>query len=225
MTGALARLEQREGMPELVKAEQLLARVETLPEVKDLIASADALRLFMRKADLGYANQNRAAAIGIRARRKAGEIAKAIERRIGGRPAKTRQSDLTSSTPLQEACEKAGVTRETMNQWQTLAEHTTEADIDEAARRATEERRELTTADVMPRSEKLRRVMEEATHSSSSVSVVLDESLARIRSLPAPEEIARTMPAGMRHTVDLRVVAEMIGWLERFRRAWKEVTQ
>jgi hypothetical protein len=72
----LARLAAQVAMIDLVRAEELLVQVKTMREALNLIASADALRVFMWQANLGLANRNRATAIAIRARRKAGEIAR-----------------------------------------------------------------------------------------------------------------------------------------------------
>jgi hypothetical protein len=224
----IARLEHEAGLPELRQCAELLARVQSLPEAKDLIAAADALRTFMRKADLGYANQNAAANIAIKARRKAGEIARQIERELGGRPMKTCQPGLASSTDLQNAAEELGVNRETLRQWQTLAATTSEEDIDQAAARATEEKRELTTADLLPRTKspewiaKLRSIEADVMTPGAATPVILKDFLRQLRELPEPEEVARTLPQRIRAVTELETPSAIVDWIERYERSLRE---
>ena len=94
------------------------------------------------EADLGYSAQNRAAAIAIKARRKAGEMMKAIEKSVGGRPLKNQSAQLTG---FQQAQTELNVSKETANKWQRLADETTEKEIDEKAAEYTAAQMELTT--------------------------------------------------------------------------------
>lgn len=147
MSGSLTKYEREQGLDKLGEAEALLALVERIPDAKQIADQADAVRLYMKKANLGLANQNRAAAIAIKARKKAGEIAARLEREAGGRPKKTTRTSAASFTPLQQAANDAKVSGDTLERWQTLATSTTDAEIDEAAAEATADGRELTTAD------------------------------------------------------------------------------
>jgi hypothetical protein len=136
---SLTKYECEQGLDKLGEAEALLAMVESIPDAKQIANQADAIRLYMKKANLGLANQNRAAAIAIKARKKAGEIAKTIERKLNA-PHKnaTAAGCGSEKTPLQKAREEAKVSERTLENWQTLATETTDAEIDEAAHEALE---------------------------------------------------------------------------------------
>jgi 16S rRNA G966 N2-methylase RsmD len=133
---------------QLSRAEQLLAKAETIPDAKKIADAADALARYLKKVKAGTAEQNRAAAIATKARRKVGEFARpeVLKRSKGMRTDKPRIPD---HTKLQQAATYAGVTRAVLNDWQRLARNHTDADIDEAAAKATEKGQEFTTAQML----------------------------------------------------------------------------
>lgn len=143
------------GIAELTRAEQLLATVEAIPDAKKIADAADALRMYMKKADLGLANQNRAAAIATKARRKAGEIGRGLERKLGMRTDKPCPADQARLTPLQAIRNESGISRQTMDEWQLLSKEHTDADIDAAAAEATANGREFTTGEMLKRKKAL----------------------------------------------------------------------
>ena len=221
------------GLAELTAAEQLLARVQTLPEARDLIASAEALKMFMKKADLGYSAQNRAAAVAIKARRKAGEMVKLIERQVGGRPQKTLQAGCGVSTPLQEAMDGLNVSHTTVDQWQRLAEETTEEEIDEKAEKFTEAQMELTTDACLGPNEKAQKEIQRMSdlvgpiinHPATGVRHVFRIAAEGISKLPPAEECASSLPKQLRHDVHLPEYKATVNWLKTFCDQWEKIEE
>lgn len=151
MSDSLTKYECDQGIDKLMQAEELLALVERIPDAKQIADQADAVRLYMKKATLGLENQNRAAAIAIKARKMAGQIAAKIERKHGANQNIARTGADKVFTPLQKAAKEAKVSVDTLERWQKLADSTTDAEIDAAAKEATEQGRELTTSDFIAR--------------------------------------------------------------------------
>jgi hypothetical protein len=220
-----------QGIAELTSAERLLELVQTLPEARDLIASAEALRVFMKKADLGYSSQNRAAAIAIKARRKAGEMVKAIERSVGGRPEKTSKAALPVSTPLQNAMGDLGISKPTVSQWQRLADETTEEEIDQKAAEFTAAQEELTTEACLSQDETDRKDLHKFAqalapiigHPSTGVRHLFRMAAEEIAKLPPPEECAKTLPQRLRHDVCIPEYMRTVAWMNRFCDEWQRL--
>ena len=73
-------------MAQIVPAENLEAKIRTsndIGQLKDIKDKAEALRVYVRKAEKGFAKQNQYAEVKIRAERRCGEIL-ATEIKHGG---------------------------------------------------------------------------------------------------------------------------------------------
>jgi hypothetical protein len=217
----LARIGSEAGLPDLERAEQLLARVESLPDARDLIASAEALRVFLKKAQCSLSSQNRAAAITAKARRKGGEIAASLERKMGG--GDTREVASQVKTPLQEASEETGVDRRTLHNWQTLAKQTSDAEIEAAANTATREGREFTTGEMMNR-EKVSAALTAMKPDLESRFAHFDVELARFHEViskryPDPGQAWQSVPQRVRAKNRRTVAGSLCEWFEKLKEA------
>jgi hypothetical protein len=97
----------------LVDASRLLDEAKSVGEIKLIRDKAEAVRTYARAARLGLAFQNRAAALKLRAERKAGRLLAALKLRGGDRRSKDRRS------PLKLA--DMGVSRAESKRWQQMA--------------------------------------------------------------------------------------------------------
>jgi hypothetical protein len=226
VSASLTKYEREQGLDKLGEAEALLAIVESIPDAKQIADQADAVRLYMRKANLGLSNQNRAAAIAIKARKKAGEIAKLIERKLGGRPEKTSITGEASSTPLQQAAKEANISKPTLERWQTLAAETTDAEIDEAAHEATANGRELTTADVLNK----KAVKDYAEKFEADISTVegqfpgfIRDTMDLIRKkFSDPDSIIPGIPERCAATINTEAVRFLASYFTQVESVWEE---
>ena len=91
---------------------QLLAKAETVDDVKDIRDKAEALRVYAKQAGYGLDVQNRVAEMKLRAERKAGEL---LKDHGFGEHGGDRKS---SSMPL---LEDLGIERTQSNRWQLEA--------------------------------------------------------------------------------------------------------
>jgi N6-adenosine-specific RNA methylase IME4 len=78
-------LHQPKELTLLTRAEQALAQARTVDEIKSIRDKAEAVRQYAKAADLGLAIQNHAAAVKLKAERKAGELLKQLGLRGGDR--------------------------------------------------------------------------------------------------------------------------------------------
>jgi hypothetical protein len=226
--------ETAQGIPELAQAERLLEHVQTLPEARDLIASVEAMKLFMKRVALGFSALNRAAAIVIKARRKVGEMTKLIERDQGGRPLRNSGHESPSFSSLQDAAQQLGVDRRTIKRWEQLADQTTEEEIDRLAAEFTAVERELTAKACLPRkhdqasSDQRREVQEPRVDPWERLLGRMDrEPLGVVLQLlngasemtadnPFPVECARAIPADLRSAIRISDTRLLVMWLKLF---------
>ncbi len=111
----------------LEHARRLLAEVRTVDELKHIGDAAEAIRLYVRKAQLGLELQNDATAIMLQARRRAGELLASMQKHAGGRPATVPEnrcpnvsSFSTAASPPPRLAELRISDRQS-SQWQQLA--------------------------------------------------------------------------------------------------------
>ncbi len=97
----------------LAEASRLLDEAKSVGEIKLIRDKAEAVRAYARAARLGLAFQNRAAALKLRAERKAGRLLAALKLRGGDRRSKDRRSPLRLVD--------MGVSRAESKRWQQLA--------------------------------------------------------------------------------------------------------
>ena len=98
------------------KARALLAKANTIDEVKDIRDKAEAVRLYFRQAGEGLEAQNAAAEIKIRAERRAGVLLAKMEKQSGARGV-GKKVESHAATPLSEM----GLDKFQSSRWQTEA--------------------------------------------------------------------------------------------------------
>jgi site-specific DNA-methyltransferase (adenine-specific) len=118
-------------LAEIDRGELLLAKAQSAEEAAQVAHAADALAKYLKKVKAGAVHQNRAAALATKARRKVGEF---VGNNPEGRPPKKRTLECTFSSVAREA----GVSKALVQQWHSLADAYSDADIDAAAAKATE---------------------------------------------------------------------------------------
>jgi DNA modification methylase len=90
----------------VTKAKEFLAKCEDLGEIKDLHDKTEALRLYASQQKDGLEAQNQAAIVTVRAKRRIGEISKALDKSNPGSPKK----DLSKTVlPKSKALADAGI--------------------------------------------------------------------------------------------------------------------
>lgn len=116
----------------LNRVTQLLAEAKTLNDVRQIRDMAEAARAYAKAAKLGGEAVNRAAAIKLKAERRAGELLKETQKHPAGRPS---QNPSAVGRDLPPKLDGLGITYRQSSDWQALAsvdEATFEAIVDEA---------------------------------------------------------------------------------------------
>lgn len=98
-----------------------LVEAQTVREVKELSARAEAIRTYTRQADLGREAEDAACELRIRAERRIGQLLQRQEKPVGGRPAKTGRASRPVSEPHTPTLAEMGITKDRAAQAQALA--------------------------------------------------------------------------------------------------------
>lgn len=112
MTDTLAKVD---------KARIALDKAETIGEIKQINDLAEAAVEFAKKAKLGHEDQNRAAELALRAKRKAGAVLDSLKRGQGKRTDLTSCNDAQSSDYARVLAE-TGMCRKDVERWQEIAD-------------------------------------------------------------------------------------------------------
>lgn len=100
----------------------LIETVSRVDEAKDIRDKAEALRVYARQAGESLQNQNKVAAIKLRAERRIGELLKEVEREPRKRTDLTLESTMDSRTPYFVALTENNIAASTAQRFQSLAE-------------------------------------------------------------------------------------------------------
>lgn len=131
----------------LTQAQQALAKLTTVEDVKEVRDRAEALRIYVRRSKKGIEMQNQAAEVKLRAERRGGEILREMKengwRDAGhGGDRKSRYSDATVTL------DDLGLTKSESSRWQQIATMPADA-FERQIADAKRERLELTTKSMM----------------------------------------------------------------------------
>ena len=134
--------------------ERALAEARTIIEVKNIRDQAEALRQYVKQANLGLEIQNRIAEIKIRAERRGGEMINELIPYKGGRPPKNRAT--MSGFSLQPKLEDFGISPHQSKRWRKEAS-VPEIDFIQHVAKYKAEGKELTSQSVIDLADKLQR--------------------------------------------------------------------
>jgi DNA methylase len=162
----------------LEMAERALAQAKELPDVARLVAGAEVMRVYARKARLSLDAQNDWSWFKIRAQRKGGAFLADAERGEAGRPVETMGPTTGPISPYQAALKAAELAKQRAAEWQRLAAIPGELLDEYRAERRNEKFQELTLADFLRYAE--RKLREDAADNPPPPTVVLDEDACRI---------------------------------------------
>ena len=128
----------------------MLAEVNTAKDAKQIADKAAAAADYARRAKMGLAAQNYAAAIKLRAERRAGELLRDLERGNPGEATKAKRTSSVGHTPspYAAALNDAGASRQDANRWQRVAD-VPEERFEQHLETATPAGRELSTAGLL----------------------------------------------------------------------------
>jgi N6-adenosine-specific RNA methylase IME4 len=125
-----------------------LAKASTLEEVKHIMDIAEAAKTYARAAKLGLEAQNNAAALTLRAARKAGDMLAQVEREPGKRTDMQPRNSVLQGSPYSALLKENKIDRMTAQRWQQMA--TLPEELFEAHRcQVVSEGKELTSTGVL----------------------------------------------------------------------------
>lgn len=137
MDSSLVRLDQ---------ATRMLAEIRSIDDAIKIIDLAEAARVYAKQVKLGLVAQNHAAEIGLRAKRRAGEILSNMEKAKGGQPY---QSTSSSVEPVEKervpTYDDLEIAKTDAHRWQTIAAMPEEA-FEKVIKEKKEKGEELTSA-------------------------------------------------------------------------------
>ena len=123
----------------LDRAQQAIARAESVDEVKDIRDRAEAARKYAESASLGLEAQNHAAEVKLRAERKAGELIGQLQLHGGNR---------SDETIERVTLDELGVSKDQSSRWQLIASLPDES-FDQHIQETKQAATELTTTSVL----------------------------------------------------------------------------
>ena len=129
-------------MAQIVPAKNLEAQIRTsndIGQLKDIKDKAEALRVYVRKAEKGFEKQNEYAEVKIRAERRCGEILATEIQHGGDRKSKSRFNRKT--------LKDLGINKNQSHRWQTIAQ-LSEEEFEGHIAKTKDSNKELTSASV-----------------------------------------------------------------------------
>lgn len=129
----------------LTEAVRLLAEIKTVQDAHEVIAVAEAARIYAQQFKLGTDAENHATEIKLRAMRLAGTILSQSEMNEGGRPTKPLPGEVGVSTPT---LDDMGISYKQSSRWQQVAS-VPEPEFEQHIAETKAGGEELTTASVL----------------------------------------------------------------------------
>jgi hypothetical protein len=176
----------QQSVPSLIEPlERALRNASTSAEMKDVRDRAAAMRQYLRNIKAGQQEQNRAAAVKVRAERLLGEALSRRDKAKGGQPYQSRSTGNTV-LPVEDhylaTLKELRITKLQSSRWQTVAS-VPEKDFEDYIVEINEHDGELTTAGVMRLAKRLEKERQRATTSAAAGFAESEKCIA-----PAPQE-------------------------------------
>jgi len=157
----------------LNSARRALIEASSLDEIKEIIDSALAFRIYAKAAKMGIEMQNNCAEINLRAQRKAGELLKEMEKNKGGKPEQQTYQSQDETSKTHPKLKDLGVNKTQSYRWQKIADVPQET-FEEHINQTKSKSNELTTSSVLKIANQLNKEEKHTTEKSDEMCAVSD---------------------------------------------------